>query len=281
VADRRVKEDLRRAAERLEHLATGRRDAEWMLQRVLGRDRAWLLAHGEAELTATEAEQFADWVARRARNEPVQYIVGEQEFYGLAFKVTPEVLIPRPETEHVVEETLRRVAHDAKLRICDVGTGSGCIAVALAHALPQAQVTAVDISPAALAVARGNAERHGAAERMRLVESDLLTAVEHERFDAIVSNPPYVAESEELETQVREWEPHAALFAGKTGFEVYERLIPQAWAALVPGGWLVLEIGHGQREALASLLCGWDDMEFVADLQGIPRVAIARRGNGE
>jgi release factor glutamine methyltransferase len=276
-----VNEILGDAAARLAFLATARRDAELLLLRALERDRAWLLTHGDAGLTAEQAERFHSWVARRARHEPVQYIVGEQEFYGLAFRVTPAVLIPRPETEHLVEETLRRVARETPMRIGDVGTGSGAIAVALAKTLPQAQVTTVDISRAALNVARENAERNGVAERMRFIESDLLNAVAGERFEVVVSNPPYVAESEELEPQVREWEPHAALFAGPRGLEVYERLIPQAWDVLVPCGWLLLEIGRGQREALAHLLRAWDDVEFVADLQRIPRVAIARRGGGE
>jgi release factor glutamine methyltransferase len=276
-----VKEILGDAAARLAFLATARRDAELLLLRALGRDRAWLLTHGDEGLTAEQAERFHSWVARRARHEPVQYIVGEQEFYGLAFRVTPAVLIPRPETEHLVEETLRRVARETPMRIGDVGTGSGAIAVALAKTLPQAQVTTLDISRAALDVARENAVRNGVAERMRFIESDLLNAVAGERFEVVVSNPPYVAESEELEPQVREWEPHAALFAGPRGLEVYERLIPQAWDVLVPCGWLLLEIGRGQREALAHLLRAWDDVEFVADLQRIPRVAIARRGGGE
>jgi release factor glutamine methyltransferase len=307
---------LEEAAVRLAPPATARRDAELLLLRAAGRDRAWLLAHGDAEIAAEQRAQFDAWVERRARHEPVQYILGEQEFYGLAMRVTPAVLIPRPETEHVVEAALGKVPRadfqNQALRICDVGTGSGAIAVALAHALPRAQVTAVDLSEAALEVARENAKIHGVAERVRFVESDLLSAVAGERFDWVVANPPYVAEDEELEAQVREWEPHAALFAGATGLEVYERLIPQAWEALatrtasgaadshicerradvghptlteqpefISGGWLVLEMGHGQREALARLLRGWDEIEFVADLQGIPRVAMARRGGGE
>jgi release factor glutamine methyltransferase len=276
-----VKEILDDAAARLASLATARRDAELLMMRAVRRDRAWLLTHGDEELAAEQTERFHSWVARRARHEPIQYIVGEQEFYGLSFKVTPAVLIPRPETEHLVEETLRRVARETPMRIGDVGVGSGAIAVALAKTLPLAQVTAVDISRAALDVARENAERNGVAERMRFIESDLLNAVAGERFEVIVSNPPYVAESEELEPQVREWEPRAALFAGPRGLEVYERLIPQAWDVLVPGGWLLLEIGQGQREALAHLLRAWNDVEFVADLQRLPRVAIARRGGGE
>jgi release factor glutamine methyltransferase len=276
-----VRSTLEAGAEGLATLSTARRDAELLLLRAVGQNRAWLLAHPEAELTADQAERFEAWVARRARHEPVQYILGETEFYGLAMKVTPAVLIPRPETEHLVEETLRCVARNAKLRICDVGTGSGAIAVALAHALPGAQLTAVDCSTAALDVARHNAQVHGVADRVGLVESDLLIAVRDERFNIVVSNPPYVADGEDIEPQVREWEPHAALFAGPSGLEVYQRLIPQAWDVLAPCGWLLLEIGHGQQEALAELLSEWDEVSFVADLQGITRVAIARRDGGE
>ena len=227
--------------------------------------------------TAEQTAKFENWVERRARNEPVQYIVGETEFYGLTLGVTPDVLIPRPETEHVVEAVLSMVKRDAALRLCDVGTGSGAIAIALAHELPHAQVTGVDISWSALAVARRNRERHGVGERVRLVESDLLNAVRGEKFDVIVSNPPYVREDEVLEAQVREYEPHTALFAGPTGLEVYRRLIPEAREALVDSGWLVMEIGHGQRDALAEFLRGWESVSFKDDLRGIPRVAIAQR----
>ncbi|MGC1160270.1 MAG: peptide chain release factor N(5)-glutamine methyltransferase [Acidobacteriaceae bacterium] len=272
-----VREAILSATSKLHSLATARRDAEVLLMRVVGRDRAWIMTHADAGLTSEQLAQFEDWVARRARQEPVQYILGETEFYGLTLRVTPAVLIPRPETEHVVEAVLSRVGRDAAVRICDVGTGSGSIAVALAHALPRAVVTAVDLSSAALEIAKENAERHGVAGRVRFVESDLLGAVRGERFEVVVSNPPYVAEGEVLEAQVREYEPREALYAGATGLEVYRRLIPEAWEVLVPGGWLVMEIGHGQREVLAALLTGWDGVEFAADLQGIPRVAIAQR----
>ncbi|HEY6447555.1 MAG TPA: peptide chain release factor N(5)-glutamine methyltransferase [Acidobacteriaceae bacterium] len=276
-----VKAVLDEAAAKLAPVATARRDAELLLLRAIGRDRAWLLTHGDAELTAEQQAQFDAWIARRARQEPIQYILGETEFYGLSLRVTPDVLIPRPETEHLVEETLRRVGQNAKLRICDVGTGSGAIAVALAHLLPHAHVTAVDVSPAALEIARENAVRLGVVERVWFAVSNLLSAIAGERFDVVVSNPPYVAEGEILEHQVRDYEPRGALFAGPTGLEVYERLIPQAWQVLVPRGWLFLEIGHGQQAALADLLRQWHEVSFVKDLQGIPRVAIARRGSGE
>lgn len=265
------------AAARLQGSPMARRDAELLLLRVLERERAWLMTHRETRLSPELCARFETWIERRARQEPVQYILGEQEFYGLAMRVTPDVLIPRPETEHLVEAVVARVAQNPAVRIGDVGTGSGAIAVALAHALPRAQVTALDISRRALDVAAENARRHGVAERVRFVESDLLEAVRGESFDVVVSNPPYVAENEVLEAQVREFEPRRALYAGPTGLEVYERLIPQAWEALLPAGWLVMELGQGQRDALARLLTDWDDVEFGDDLQGIPRVAMGRR----
>ena len=275
---------LNLAAARLAHLPTGRRDAELLLQRLLQRDRAWLLTHGDERITEAQRNQFDEWVTRRSHHEPVQYIIGEQEFFGLAIRVTPDVLIPRPETEHLVEATLERAPRNTPIAIADVGTGSGAIAVALAHALPLAHVTALDNSSAALLVARQNAERHQVADRVRFLESDLLSAVRREQFFAVVANPPYVAEGEELEPQVRDYEPHSALFAGPTGLDVYRRLIPEAWDALVPGGWLLMEMGHGQRDSLAELFLpgsaahAWEDVSFVPDLQGIPRVAMARRG---
>ena len=254
-----------------------RRDAELLLMHTIGRDRVYLLTHPETLLTPEQEAVYEEWIARRMRHEPVQYITGEQEFFGLKFRVTPDVLIPRPETEHLVEAALARVDRHAALRIADIGTGSGAIAVALAHALPNARITALDISPAALAVARENAERHEFVSRIRFVQSDLLDAVAGGQCDMIVSNPPYVAEDEDLEPQVRDYEPASALIAGPEGLDVYRRLIPQAQAALKPGGWLLLEIGHGQREALEDLLAGWSDVSFIADLQGIPRVACAQR----
>ena len=256
-----------------------RRDAELLLLHLIERDRAFLLTHPDLLLTTDQTAQYESWLRRRALHEPIQYILGEQEFFGLTFAVTPDVLIPRPETEHLVEALLACVPHDRPLRIADVGTGSGAIAVALSYALPEAQVTGLDISEAALAIAKRNAETHHVAGRMRFLTSDLLSAVGGERFDAIVSNPPYVAEADRasLEPQVRDYEPSGALFAGTSGLDVYERLIPEAHATLEPGGWLLMEIGQGQRDALTQLLSGWNNVGFIDDLQGIPRVACARR----
>jgi release factor glutamine methyltransferase len=262
---------------------SARRDAETLLMHVASLTRADLLAHSGRELTASQVESYKGAIARRLRHEPIQYITGRQEFYGLDFAVTAAVLIPRPETEHLVEAVLERLPHDRPVTIADIGTGSGAIAIALAAQLPQARVTATDISPSALAVAQANAHSHGLDSRIDFFLCDLLEALPgHQQagsFDAIVSNPPYIptADAPQLHPQVREHEPSSALFAGDDGLEVYRRLIPVANQALKPGGLLALEIGYGQREMLESLMTGWQDVSFVDDLQGIPRVLLARR----
>jgi release factor glutamine methyltransferase len=253
-----------------------RRDGELILAHVLGCDQTALLTHPERSLSTKEAEQFEALLKRRQASEPVQYLTGTQEFFGLLFEVSPDVLIPRPETEHLVEAVLERFNRDANPRIVDVGTGSGAIAVAIAHALPQSQVTAVDLYPSVLEIARRNAERHGVIDRVTLLQSDLLAAASSQEFDAVVSNPPYIADGEVLEPQVANYEPSSALYAGPTGLEIYRRLIPQARGVLKPRGWLIMEIGYSQRPALEALLGGWSEVIFVPDLQGIPRVALAR-----
>jgi release factor glutamine methyltransferase len=252
-----------------------RRDAEVLLAHVLRCDQAALLTHPERLLSPAESDQLEGFLKRRLASEPMQYITGSQEFFGLLFEVTPAVLIPRPETEHLVEAALEHIGGEA-VRILDVGTGSGAIAVALAHARPQAHVTAVDLSPAALEVARSNAQRHGVLDRVTFLQSNLLAALDGVGFDVVVSNPPYIAEGEVLETQVFDYEPQSALYAGPTGLEVYERLIPEARKVLKPGGWLLLEIGFGQQPAVEALLRGWRSVSVVHDLQGIPRVLHAQ-----
>jgi release factor glutamine methyltransferase len=264
-----------------EHLrANAHRDAELLLIHTLQIPRTTLLAHPNRELSSADEVIYESHIARRLKNEPIQYIIGQQEFYGLALKVTPAVLIPRPETEHLVEAVLQRLPHDRPIRIVDIGTGSGSIAIALAVHLQLAQIIAVDLSPKALQIARANAETHAVANRIDFRQSDLLTAVDHEApFDAIVSNPPYIPETDSptLHPEVRDHEPHTALFSGSEGLDIYRRLIPQARALLKPNGLIALEIGHGQREALAALLSDWRNVNFVDDLQQIPRVAIATR----
>jgi release factor glutamine methyltransferase len=265
-----------------EHLrATATRDAELLLLHVLQISRAALLAYPDREVPSDRQAIYQDLIVRRLRHEPVQYIIGQQEFYGLNFHVTPAVLIPRPETEHLVEAVLKLLPSNQPQKIVDVGTGSGAIAVALAVHLPHATITALDISPDALAVAARNARENNVVDRIRFLPSDLLGAVSTDEagFDAIVSNPPYIPETDRLSLhpQVRDHEPATALFAGETGLDIYRRLVPQAHNRLKPNGLLALEMGHGQQGALAELLAGWQGVSFVEDLQGIPRVALARR----
>lgn len=263
------------------HPERARMDAEILMLRHIGKNHAWLIAHGDDEFGGCASIGYARLIERRMAGEPIQYIVGECEFYGLPFKVTRDVLIPRPETEHSVEKVLELAKGFGKPRIVDVGTGSGAIAVALAQNLLSAQLTSTDVSLAALEVARSNAQLNGVAERIRFLQGDLMAPVAGEQFDLVVSNPPYVAERdrETLSIEVREYEPAMALFAGASGLDVYRRLIPSTHAVLVPGGYVVLEIGYEQRDAIAELLrdAGFEEIEFAADLQGLDRVAVGRR----
>ncbi len=256
-----------------------RADATLLLLHALQCARAQLLAQPERILLPEEERVYREYLRERASGKPIQHITGEQEFWGLPFFVTPDVLIPRPETEHLIEAAIERLRAHPAPRIVDVGTGSGVIAVALAHALPQARITALDISEAALEVAQKNAERNSVAERIRWLHSDLLDGVLRENFDAVVSNPPYISEMERaaLSSEVRDFEPSLALFAGATGLEIHERLVPQASRVLLPGGWLIVEIGHMQHLAIEKLLAEWQQIAFVPDLQGIPRIACAQK----
>lgn len=266
---------------------TAQRDAELLLLHTARLTKTDLLTHPERELTERQMEHFQAAIARRARHEPVQHIIGTQEFYGRPFIVNRLVLIPRPETEHLVEAALAirpvpsriRPFRVRPFRILDIGTGSGILAITLALEWPDAGITATDISTAALAVAQQNADALGAAHRIRFLVSDLFSALDGQRFDCIVSNPPYVSTGEALEPQVRDYEPPAALYAGADGLALYRRLIPDAFAHLEPGGHLLLEIGHGQRDALQNLLAQsrFENIRFIDDLQGIPRVAIAQK----
>ena len=257
------------------------RDAELLLLHALQAPRVTLLAHPDRELTPGEQALYENAITRRLHREPIQYITGRQEFYGLILNVTAAVLIPRPETEHLVEAVLKLLPTERPLKIADIGTGSGAIAIALAVHLPHAEITALDISAEALAVAAANALQHNVSNRIRFLKSDLLSAVneEAEAFDAIVSNPPYVAETDRatLHPQIRDHEPATALFAGETGLDIYRRLVPEARNALKPNGLLALEIGFGQQLALMDLLANWREVSFIKDLQNVPRVALAKR----
>ena len=254
-------------------------NAELLLMFTLNCDRAYLFAHPERELTSEEQSRYDETLLRRAHGVPAQYITGHQEFWGLDFIVSPAVLIPRPETEHVIETVLKLTIDLSAPRIADVGTGSGCIALALAKELPQAEIHATDNSSAALEIARANAVRHQLQSQIHFHEADLLSGLDTGKFDFVVSNPPYVGESEEdqVQLEVRKFEPRSAVFAGPTGLEVIECLIPQAHAALKPGGWLVMEISGTIAEGVKRLLPGWHYFHITDDLQGIPRVVAAQR----
>lgn len=257
--------------------------AEALLIHAVGRDRAFLHAHPEYELTQREARAFEAAVAKRASGIPLQYITGHQEFWGLDFIVTPAVLIPRPETEHLVESALQLIRESVieRPRIVDVGTGSGCIILSVAREVQNAELHAVDISNPALQVARENAERLRLSDRVTFHESDLLTNFPRapDYFDFVLSNPPYVGRSEadKVQREVREHEPEVAVFGGERGLDIYERLIPQAQQVLKPGGYLLLEIGYSIEEPVRNLLEAWKEVRAVPDLQGIPRVIIARK----
>jgi release factor glutamine methyltransferase len=258
------------------------RDAQGLLAHVSGRDRTWLFAHPEAPAEQATAARFRDLCTRRAAGEPLQYLTGVQEFYGLALRVTPDVLIPRPETEHLVEAVelwATQLESGELLQMADVGTGSGAIAIALATHVGHVRLTAIDHSAAALAIARENAQAHSCADRITFLENDLLSGIPAHSFDAVVSNPPYIpsGDAATLQREVVAHEPHTALFAGDYGLDVYRRLIPQAHNALKPHGLLALEFGFGQRDALAELLAGWTDVRFLDDYAGIPRVVLAKR----
>jgi release factor glutamine methyltransferase len=260
-------------------VASPRLAAEVLLMYALDCDRAHLLAHPKRILTPDEMNEYHSFVHERASGKPTQYITGHQEFWGMDLLVGEAVLIPRPETEHSVEAVLELVRADSSIKkMVDVGTGSGCIALALAKELPGREIHATDISEIALAMAQENAERLGLT-RVKFRHGDLLADVQAGSFDLIVSNPPYVGkdEPEKVQKIVRDWEPHVAVFGGATGLEIYERLVPQAMNALRPGGWLVMEIGYSIEKQIRELLRGWHDVSIKPDLQGIPRVALARR----
>ena len=296
-----LKESLSSAIAHLtaDHVPSPRLNAELLLMFTLDCDRAYLFAHPERELTAEEQTRYDAALADRRRGVPAQYITGHQEFWGIDLVVTPAVLIPRPETEHLIETVLELRTSDLRLqpsiaasssasevrgprtevRIVDVGTGSGCIALALAKEFPGAEIHACDVSPAALEIARANASRHQFEKRIQFHQADLLEGLNLVDLDFVVSNPPYVGESEEdqVQLEVRKFEPRNAVFAGPSGMEVIARLVPQAHEVLRPGGWLVLELSGTIAGPVQQLLAGWDDVLLIPDLQSIPRIARARK----
>jgi release factor glutamine methyltransferase len=255
-------------------IAVARLTAEVLLCHAVGCERVYLYAHPEQELKEVEWIHYGRYLHERLQGKPTQYITRKQEFYGREFRVSPDVLIPRPETEHVVETALR-VRGTAAPRILDVGTGSGALAVTL-QLETGGEAWATDISSAAAAVAAANATRLGAG--VKVVACDLMEAISPASMDLIVANPPYVplAQREGLQREVRDWEPHVALFGGETGFEIYRRIVEDAPRVLRPGGWLVMELGFGSCDAVAEMLRGWQDLRIEPDLAGIPRVIAAR-----
>ncbi len=282
-------EAINRAASQLTAVgvSTARLDAEVLLRHAINGDRAWLLAHMQEELADDPRKAFEQAVERRGRREPLQYITGRQEFWGIEFVVTPDVLIPRPETELIIESALRSVKDRNKpLRIIDLCTGSGCIAVSLAKELPQARTLATDTSPQAISIARGNARRQDVADRIRFFEGDLFGPLEeldiHGQVDIIVSNPPYVSSGDfsALQPEVRDYEPKTALLAGPDGTQVQRRIIHEASRFLIKHGLLIMEMGLGQAGPLSHLIRQRKDygsLEILKDLAGIDRVIIAKK----
>ena len=283
-----IAEAIQKAASRLSALnvPNARLDAEVLFCHAVGRDRAWLLVHMQDMFDDQNLRIFEQSIDRRSAREPLQYISGVQEFWGLPFAVTPAVLIPRPETEFVVEAALKAVSGIPAPVIIDLGTGSGCIAVSLASGLQQAQIFAVDRSEKALEIARQNAQRNGVADRVRFLEGDLFGPFEEldlrGRVDAIVANPPYIRDEElpTLQPEVRDFEPEMALIAGPEGTEVARLIIQQAPDYLHSGGSLIMEMGLGQTEALRKIAKEtgkYGSLEIVMDLAGIERVIVAKR----
>lgn len=264
-----------------------RREAGSLLAHLLGRDRSFILSHAEDAIAAEHAELFRRYLERRAEGEPLQYITGHQEFFGLDFEVNRNVLIPRPETELLIERALKLfpAVNDAPF-ICDVGTGSGCVAITLVHELPLSRAVAIDISPAALAVAQRNAERHSVSDRLEFVVSDCFSALDvrdprQSAFDLIVSNPPYVRNGAMagLQREVRDFEPHSALAAGEDGLAVIRRLLLDAGSYLKSAGFLLFEIGFDQAVVVEKLIdCRvWRLLAIHPDLQGIPRTIALQK----
>ena len=276
-----VSEILREASQILDSAGVpeARREAGSLLSFVLGKDRTFLISHAEDPVDDESISSYREVVKRRASGEPLQYITGVQDFFGREFRVTPDVLIPRPETELLVEAALEFSATS----LCDVGTGSGCIAVTLLCELPEARAVAIDKSPAALEIAKLNARAHNVSDRARFVTSDCFDALNPSefQFDLIASNPPYVAEAivAGLQREVRDHEPMIALSPGPDGLSIIRRLLQDAPSFLTPKGHLIMEIGFDQGEAVQRLINEeqWHLVDLRPDLQGIPRIVILQK----
>ncbi len=278
-----VSEILKEASAILQksEVAEPRREAASLLGFALGKNKTFLIAHPEYEMTSEEAKRFRGVVTRRARREPFQYIVGKQEFYGLDFLVTPDVLIPRPETEMIVEAAIEILQSQENSKICEVGIGSGCIAVSILHSVKTANAIGLDISEKALGIAKKNAESHQVLERLKLRISDVFENLPGEKFDLIVSNPPYIPRDDvrTLQAEVRDFEPLTALTDGGDGLAIIEKIIADAPKFLKSGGFLVMEIGINQERDVEAMFDVkiWRELKILPDLQGIPRTVMAQK----
>jgi release factor glutamine methyltransferase len=285
-----IAETLKRASEYLREASVPNDllDAQTLLAEALSRDRTYLIINFNKLLSDEERIKYQALIERRASGEPLQYITGHQEFFGLEFEVTPDVLIPRPETEIIIEETMS-ITQQAGLKrplIVDVGTGSGCLAVTLAREIDRLRVIATDISTSALRVAKRNAARHGMISRIDLIAANLFDAFAEIPFaDIIISNPPYVSRQElaTLQREVRDWEPRVALTDFEDGLTFYRRLLKDAPARLKPGGHLICEMGYTQSDAIAAMIdpAVWSAPRILRDLQGIPRTIVSQIKDGE
>ena len=274
-------DELAAAADRLEAsgISEPRREASSLIANAIGRDRVFLVAHPEYILTEREAVAVDEFISRRSAREPFQYIVGRQEFYALDFLVNPSVLIPRPETELLVERAIDHLRKIEEPRFCEIGVGSGCISISVLSNVPNATAVAADISEAALAVAAANAQRHNVIDRLELIRSDLFDGLPRGPYHAILSNPPYIPSNEiaGLQPEVRDFEPVNALTDGSSGIEILRRIIHGTPERLIEGGLLMLEIGAGQFEIVDRIFDRsiWRSVDVILDLQQIPRTVIA------
>ena len=277
-----IKEILRAATETLLRSEIGEphREAVSLLALALEKDKIFLIAHDDYQLSAAEQIRFRNFLTRRAAREPLQYIRGTQEFYRLDFIVTPDVLIPRPETELIVENAVEILREIDNPRFCEVGVGSGCIAISILREVKNARATGVDISEKALHIAQKNVEQIGVSERLELKISDVFSTLKNERFDLIVSNPPYISteEMKSLQPEIANFEPPTALTDGADGFSIIEKIVSGAAHFLKPGGSLLMEIGCGQSLKVVEMFDKniWQAVEFLPDLQGIPRTIKAK-----
>ncbi|HMS42152.1 MAG TPA: peptide chain release factor N(5)-glutamine methyltransferase [Pyrinomonadaceae bacterium] len=277
-----ISEILKKATEILREggIVEARREANSLLAFALGKDRTFLIAHSEYELSDEEILRFQAILERRKHRDPFQYIVGTQEFYGLDFIVTNDVLIPRPETELIVENALEMLKTAENSRFLEIGVGSGCISVSILHEAKTATAIAVDVSEKALQIALKNADKHQVSDRLELKISNIFSEIKTEKFDLIVSNPPYIDERDfaKLQPEVRDFEPEFALTDGENGLSIIEKIIKDAPQFLKSKGFLLIEIGFNQSDEVRKICSPevWQSIEFLSDLQGIPRTLKAR-----